>query len=246
MTLGWRGVMTKYSGFYDLPTAWNQVFWGMLLGVAFAVYADSSLFLPYYEAEISGTRSAELNLIRLILVPLIATIGMHFLLRRKRVRRGGSQATSGWALGLAVGGMLSIVLITRKIQEGIEGSLDIVTILLIGFFAPRIEAIITAFHGTLMLKGKRWGAIFRATFWRASSLTMLYFAWFSPLAWVFIIPPILLVQDSAEKWVWDSVPKEGRRRWRRMQADKRREKQASARLIHAPEPMSVSIKSSEE
>ena len=25
-TLGWRGVMTKYSGFYDLPTAWNQVF----------------------------------------------------------------------------------------------------------------------------------------------------------------------------------------------------------------------------
>jgi hypothetical protein len=64
---------------------------------------------------------------------------------------------------------------------------------------------------------------------------MLYFAWFSPLAWVFILPPILLVQDSAEKWVWDSVPKEGRRRWRRMQADKKREKQASARLIHRPD-----------
>ena len=246
MTLGWRGVMTKYSGFYDLPTAWNQVFWGILLGGAFASYADSSLFLPYYEAQLTGERTPELNLIRLILVPLIATIGMHFLLRRKRVRKGGSQATSGWALGLAVGGMLAIVLITRKVQTEVGGFVDVLTILLIGFFAPRVEAIITAFHGTLMLNGKRWGAIFRATFWRASSLTMLYFAWFSPLAWVFIIPPILLVQDSAEKWVWDSVPKEGRRRWRRMQADKRREKQASARLIHAPEPMSVSIKSSEE
>lgn len=234
MTLGWRGVMTKYSGFYDLPTAWNQVFWGILLGGAFASYADSSLFLPYYEAQVTGTRTAELNVIRLILVPLIATIGMHFLLRRKRVRKGGSQATSGWALGLAVGGMLAIVLITRKVQTGIDGFQDVLTILLIGFFAPRVEAIITAFHGTLMLRGKRWGAIFRATFWRASSLTMFYFAWFSPLAWVFIIPPILLVQDSAEKWVWDSVPKEGRRRWRRMQADKKREKQVAARLIHEP------------
>ena len=234
MTLGWRGVMTKYSGFYDLPTAWNQVFWGILLGGAFASYADSSLFLPYYEAQVTGTRTAELNLVRLILIPLIATIGMHFLLRRKRVRKGGSQATSGWALGLAVGGMLAIVLITRKVQTGIDGLQDVLTVLLIGFFAPRVEAIITAFHGTLMLRGKRWGAIFRATFWRASSLTMFYFAWFSPLAWVFIIPPILLVQDSTEKWVWDSVPKEGRRRWRRMQADKKREKQVAARLIHEP------------
>ena len=52
---------------------------------------------------------------------------------------------------------------------------------------------------------------------------MFYFAWFNPLAWVFIIPPVLLVKDNAEKWVWDSVPKEGKRRWRRMQADKVRE-----------------------
>ena len=44
-----------------------------------------------------------------------------------------------------------------------------------------------------------------------------------PIAWVFIIPPILLVKDSADKWIWDSVPKEGKRRWRRMQADKVRE-----------------------
>ncbi len=162
---------------------------------------------------------------------------MHFLLRRKRVRKGGSQSTSGWALGLAVGGMIAIVLITRKVQLGISGIQDVLSILLIGFFAPRIEAIICSYHGTLMLRGKRWGAIFRATFWRAASLTMLYFAWFDMLGWIFIIPPILLVQESVEKWVWDSVPKEGRRRWRRMQADKKREKQASARLVRSPDPV---------
>tara|TARA_B100001094_G_scaffold198668_1_gene192740 strand:- start:1731 stop:1976 length:246 start_codon:yes stop_codon:yes gene_type:complete len=52
---------------------------------------------------------------------------------------------------------------------------------------------------------------------------MFYYAWFNPIAWIFIIPPVLLAKDNAEKWVWDSVPKEGKRRWRRMQADKVRE-----------------------
>ena len=227
MTLGWRGVMTKYAGFYDLPTAWNQVFWGILLGGAYASYADKSLFIPWYNLEVYGIANGELNYVQIILVPLLATLGMHLLLRRERVRKGGSQATSGWALGLAIGGMLAIVLIQRKLADDMSQLSDYLAIIALAFFAPRVEALITAYHGTLMLKGKRWGAIFRSTFWRVLSLTMLYFAWFTPLAWVFIIPPVLLVKDNAEKWVWDSVPKEGKRRWRRMQADKVREANAA-------------------
>ena len=246
MTLGWRGVMTKYSGFYDLPTAWNQVFWGILLGGAYASLADNTLFLPFFESYITGTRAAELNIVRQILIPLIATIGIHFLLIRKRVRKGGSQATSGWALGLAIGCMLSIVLITRKIQYDVSTVLDGATILLIGFFAPRMEALICSYHGVLMLQGKRWGAVFRTVFWRILALNMLYFAWDNPLAWVFIIPPILLFKDSADKWVWDSVPKEGRRRWRRMQADKKREKLAATRVNHTLNPASNKSQTSEE
>lgn len=215
--------MTKYSGFYDLPTAWNQVFWGILLGGAYASYADNSLFIPYYEAAVLGSGNGELNIVQFILVPLLGTIGMHLLLRRQRVRKGGSQATSGWALGLAVGGMLAIVLIQRKLETDMDRVWDYITIVSLAFFAPRVEGLITTFHGTLMLKGKRWGAIFRTTFWRILSLTMFYFAWFNPIAWIFIIPPVLLATENAEKWVWDSVPKEGKRRWRRMQADKVRE-----------------------
>ena len=226
MTLGWRGVMTKYSGFYDLPTAWNQVFWGILLGGAYASYADNSLFIPYFNAAVNDAGNGELNIIQFILVPLLATIGMHLLLRRQRVRKGGSQATSGWALGLAVGGMLAIVLIQRRLEYKIDLK-GVLTILSLAFFAPRVEGLITTFHGTLMLKGKRWGAILRTTFWRTLSLTMFYYAWFNPIAWLFIIPPVLLVKDNAEKWVWDSVPKEGKRRWRRMQADKVREANAA-------------------
>ena len=241
MTLGWRGVMTKYSGFYDLPTAWNQVFWGILLGGAYASYADNSLFIPYYEAAVLDSGNGELNIVQFILVPLLGTIGMHLLLRRQRVRKGGSQATSGWALGLAVGGMLAIVLIQRKLETNMDHAWDYITILSLAFFAPRVEGLITTFHGTLMLKGKRWGAIFRTTFWRILSLTMFYFAWFNPLAWVFIIPPVLLVKDNAEKWVWDSVPKEGKRRWRRMQADKVREAKNVNQISNKNAPPSTII-----
>ena len=53
MTLGWRGVMTRFSGFYDLPTAWNQVFWGIVLGGVYAVLADGMLFQPYFTTVVS-------------------------------------------------------------------------------------------------------------------------------------------------------------------------------------------------
>ncbi|MEC7444408.1 MAG: hypothetical protein VX996_05400, partial [Candidatus Thermoplasmatota archaeon] len=54
MTLGWRGVMTKFAGFYDLPTAWSQVFWGIVLGGVYAVMADGLLFQPYFITVESG------------------------------------------------------------------------------------------------------------------------------------------------------------------------------------------------
>jgi hypothetical protein len=47
MTLGWRGVMTRYSGFYDLPTAWSNVFWGILIGGFYASFTYNNIVLPY-------------------------------------------------------------------------------------------------------------------------------------------------------------------------------------------------------
>ena len=117
MTLGWRGVMTRFSGFYDLPTAWNQVFWGIVLGGVYAVLADGMLFQPYFTTVVSedGIYTG-LNVISLIMVTLFASIMSHFLLRRKRVRRGGSQPSSGWALGLAIGGMVAMVMMFRMFE----------------------------------------------------------------------------------------------------------------------------------
>ena len=86
MTLGWRGVMTRYSGFYDLPTAWSNVFWGILLGGIYGSQIYTQVIIPNIEFE--ATNETVVNPINLILLCLIASIIAHFILRRNRVRSG--------------------------------------------------------------------------------------------------------------------------------------------------------------
>ena len=226
MTLGWRGVMTRFAGFYDLPTAWSQVFWGLVVGGVYASIANWMLLEPYYIAVTSsGQTNAGLNIISLLFVALFASIASHLLLRRKRVRQGGSQPTSGWALGLAMGGMVALVLLFRMFEfEGIFGVAGLANIALVAVVTPRAEALISARHGHLMLSDRRWGAVLRSTFWRSSLLVALYSAAFNPVVWVFILPFVVLSNSASEAWIWESMPKESRRRLRRLWAEQARER----------------------
>jgi len=231
MTLGWRGVMTKYSGFYDLPTAWSNVFWGILVGGVYASVSHNFILVPYL-AMLQNQDAAVVNPINLLFVCLVASIAAHFLLRRERVRSGSSQPTSGWALGLAIGAMVGMLHLYRvyEITETIFSFRLWVTVLGFAIFAPRTEALICCFHGHLMLQGKRWGAVLRTTFWRCSYLVMFAFAVVDPLAWVFIVPFSLLINRRANEWIWDSIPSEGKKRLRKMWAREVRE----SRLVPDP------------
>ena len=228
MTLGWRGVMTKFAGFYDLPTAWSQVFWGIVLGGVYAVMADGLLFQPYFiTVESEANVYAGLNIFSLLLVALIASVFSHLLLRRSRVRKGGSQPSSGWALGLAIGGMTAMVVMFRMFEfEGIFSVQGLANIALVSLVTPRAEALITSRHGYLMLQDRRWGAVLRSVFWRSALLVGVYSAVFNPLVWLFILPFVILANPYAETWIWESVPKEGRRRLRRLWAEQARSRTA--------------------
>ena len=77
-----RGVMTS-SRVLRLPTAWSQVFWGIVLGGVYAVMADGLLFQPYFiTVESEANVYAGLNIFSLLLVALIASVFSHLLLRR--------------------------------------------------------------------------------------------------------------------------------------------------------------------
>ncbi len=216
MGLGWRGVMTRYSGFYDLPTAWSMMFWGILIGGFYGNLGDSFLLIPAYES--GGFPS--LNFI----ISLLLAVTVHLILRRKKIRMGGSQPTTGWALGLSIGGMLGMFAIYRILQ--INGfSIPVAgSVALIAIASPRSHALIFANHGYRMLLGQRWRAVIHTFFWSTMTIASIYSAIFNPIIWIFVVPVILLAEKQAHDWVWAAIPKPARRRLRRIWADAARER----------------------
>ena len=221
MTLGWKGVMTKYSGFYDLPTAWSNVFWGILLGAVYGRLAHDSVITPYLNMLLDENQSVA-NPLNILTICVLSSVAVHLLLRRGRVRKGSSQTTSGWALGLAIGGMLSMIMIYKTLEIRNIFSFNILELAIIisgiAIFSPRCEALICSYHGHLMLKGKRWGAVVRSSFWRCCYMVMFPFAMINPLAWVFIIPMTLIFTRKSNLWIWESIPSEGKKRLRKIWA----------------------------
>ena len=146
------------------------------------------------------------------------------MLRRERVRRTGSQPTSGWTLGLAVGGMIAMFIILRMLQlnsnsVGIELFGSIICVALV---SPRAHALLFCFHGYGMLLGKRWKAVIRTFGGLTILINGLYYAVITPIAWIFIIPFVLLADKQSTDWVWAAVPTPARRRLRRIWADQSR------------------------
>ena len=155
------------------------------------------------------------------------SIIVHFLLRRNRVRSGSSQTTSGWALGLAIGGMFAMVVIFAILQWYDFSMILLISILLICLLAPRCEAIITSYQGHLMLMGKKWGAILRATMWRCGYVIMFAYVLSAPIGWIFILPVMLIANRASEDWIWNSIPKEGKKQLRKIWARQARERKLS-------------------
>ena len=222
MTLGWRGVMTRYSGFYDLPTAWSNIFWGILLGGIYGSQIYSQIIIPNIEFE--ATNETVVNPLNLILLCLIASIVAHFILRRNRVRSGSSQTTSGWALGLAIGGMFGMVVVYAVLRLSEFNFQLILTVALLSIMAPRCEAIISSYQGQMMLMGRKWGAILRATMWRCGYVVMFAYVLSAPIGWIFIIPVMLIANRASEDWIWNSIPKEGKKQLRKIWARQARER----------------------
>jgi hypothetical protein len=211
MSLGWRGVMTKYSGFYDLPTAWSMIFWGILIGGFYGLWTDKLLLGPYL-----GRGQFSLSN---LLICLIMAVVVHMMLKRKKVRSTGSQPTTGWALGLSVGGMVSMYLIYRLFEREELSIILLATVLLVAIISPRAHALIFCLHGFNMLKDMRLRAVIRTFVWLVLLISALYTAVLNPLIWIFIIPVMIFAERAAQDWVWSAIPKPARRRLRRIWAD---------------------------
>lgn len=240
LTLTWYGGMSKYAGFYDTALAWRQVFWGILIGGVAAWLLDLGSFQPQYRILTGGTtEDVRFNLFEYVLVIAVITAVFHFMLRRESVRTSRAEPTSGWALGAAVGSMISFRFIVRRFEVHDTFELDahglilIASVLLAAVLIPRSEAILGAWHGYGIQEGSGVRAFLRASLLRATLHLTLPWAILLPLyGWVFLVPFVLLGSRAATRtWLWAAVPKEARRRLRRIWADAARSNRPSNTVI---------------
>ena len=53
----------------------------------------------------------------------------------------------------------------------------------------------------------------------------------APILWVFIVPVALIANKSSESWIWNSIPKEGKKQLRKIWARQARERKMN-RIIN--------------
>ena len=97
---------------YDLPTAWSQVFWGIVLGGVYAVVADGHLlFQPYYTTVVTNDGVyTGLNVVSLMAV---AVFCIRFFAPPPAQKARSNRRLAAFqrlGTGLAIGGMTAMVL----------------------------------------------------------------------------------------------------------------------------------------
>ena len=185
--------------------------------------SSDELITELASKEVYGRGAEPWEIANIILFLGLAVI-VHLILRRTRVRRTGSQPTTGWALGLSVGGLIGMYSIYRVLEVESLSVISIATIGLIALVSPRGYALIFCRHGYDMLQEKRWRAALKTFVFVMLLHLSLVAAMFDPRTWIFIIPPLILAERKAQDWVWAAVPRPARRRLRRIWSDASRNK----------------------
>ena len=98
----------------------------------------------------------------------------------------------------------------------------VITVSLLSVLAPRCEAIISSYQGQMMLMGRKWGAILSnyVEMWICCYVCICSIS----IGWIFIIPVMLIANRASEDWIWNSVPKEGKKQLRKIWARQARER----------------------
>ena len=115
VVIGWKGVLTRMTGFYDLSGAVRYLLYGIVAGVLLALAVDELLLTTIIlESDSSAVKVPLANLIPLsLLIGALESSFVLFLLGRP----GGSSIRAsppfGWALGLGLGSMQAAYLIVR-------------------------------------------------------------------------------------------------------------------------------------
>ena len=203
--IGWRGIIAKMTGFYDMAGAFKYLLFGIVSGMVFAVASDE-MILQF------GVIDTQLNIFTAFFVSLLIGASesalVLFLLGRPKIVALRSSTPYGWTLGLGMGAMFTSVLIVRLFDPQLSSDfsgfniISIIISFLLAIIACVGNAEISTFQGVGVLNSQRFKTFYLSTIARGVLILGLILALWYPMIILFLAPILFYFWPIAQnKWL---------------------------------------------
>ncbi|MCH1523556.1 MAG: hypothetical protein L7S41_00205 [Candidatus Thalassarchaeaceae archaeon] len=203
--IGWRGIIAKMTGFYDMAGAFKYLLFGIVSGMVFAVASDE-MILQF------GVIDSQLNIFTAFFVSLLIGASesalVLFLLGRPKIVALRASTPYGWALGLGMGAMFTSVLIVRLFDPQLTSDFSgfsIISILIslsLAVIACVGNAEISTFQGVGVLNSQRFKTFYLSAIARGILILGLVLTLWFPLILLFLAPVLFYFWPIAQnKWL---------------------------------------------
>ncbi len=204
--IGWRGIIAKMTGFYDMAGAFKYLLFGIVSGMIFAVASDE-MILQFAVIE------SRLNIVYAFIVSLIIGASesalVLFLLGRPKVVGIRASTPYGWTLGLGMGAMFTSVLIVRIFDPLLAGSdysgfglTSVVISLSLAVIVCLGNALISTYQGVGILTHTRFRTFYISMFSRGVLILGCIFILWQPLIILFFSTLIYYFWPTAQnEWL---------------------------------------------
>ena len=203
--IGWRGIIAKMTGFYDMAGAFKYLLFGIVSGMVFAVASDE-MILQF------GVIDSQLNIFTAFFVSLLIGASesalVLFLLGRPKVVALRASTPYGWTLGLGMGAMFTSVLIVRLFDPQLTSDFSgfsIISILIslsLAVIACVGNAEISTFQGVGVLNSRRFKTFYLSAIARSILILGLVLTLWYPLIILFLAPVLFYFWPIAQnKWL---------------------------------------------
>lgn len=203
--IGWRGIIAKMTGFYDMAGAFKYLLFGIVSGMVFAVASDE-MILQF------GVIDTQLNIFTAFFVSLLIGASesalVLFLLGRPKIVALRSSTPYGWTLGLGMGAMFTSVLIVRLFDPQLSSDfsgfniISIIISFLLAIIACVGNAEISTFQGVGVLNSQRFKTFYLSTIARGILILGLILALWYPMIILFLAPILFYFWPIAQnKWL---------------------------------------------
>lgn len=232
---GWKGTISKMTGFYDLAGAVKHLVYGIVVGMLLAVFVDrmilSSVILSYL--NIFGAFTVAL------LIAAAESAFVMFLLSRSRTASLRASPPFGWSLGLGIGSMQACVLIFRLFDEELSYSnysgvnaFSLILAIVIALCSCLGHAMLACWQGAELLESSRLRPFVISSVYRSALTVCLVLSLFTPVILIAVLPGLALAWRTAQSdWLPSGMTPAAKQAYRRTTRQSERHREASVSRI---------------